>query len=168
MASSWHELILDRASETGMSSPGTYLICTSYFWMCSIILVMRGGALDRCYVKIALSSFGRIPRQQAGNRHSNGTSPSHIGQLAFPSWCWSNDFLLRSTTCWQTPLDHWLVGEQHLDPGVRYPPEWLQAGYCQSTAMRQGPWLPSWCSQEQTDAQDSRQTLLFSWWAPRD
>ena len=136
--------------------PGAYLICTSYFWMRSIILAMQGGVLDRCFLKIA---YSRIPQQRAGHRHSIGTFPSQTGQLVFPSQCWSNNFLLRSTTCWQTPLDHWLVGKQHLDPS-RWESTWMVTGwvpskYCNEVgaviAFLMWP-TADWCSGLQTNS----------------
>ena len=124
--------------------------------MRSIILAMQGGVLDRCFLKIA---YGRIPQQWAGHRHSNGTFPSQTGQLGFPSQCWSNDFLLRSTTCWQTPLDHWLVGEQHLDPSMGES-TWMVTGWVPSKYCNEAGaviaflmWSTAdWCSGLQTNS----------------
>ena len=48
-----HGLRRDRASASGIFLPGTYVISTSYFWMRSSILAMRGGALDKGFLKVA-------------------------------------------------------------------------------------------------------------------
>ena len=52
MVSPGHGLTRDNASATGMSFPGTYFISTSHFWILSIILAMRGGADEMCFLKI--------------------------------------------------------------------------------------------------------------------
>ena len=73
-ALSWQELIFQRVSATGMSFPGTYLTCASYFCMRSIILAMRGGTLAKYFLKVAARG-GRILPQQASHEHNKEISP---------------------------------------------------------------------------------------------
>ena len=92
-------LTVDNASASGMFFPCTYLISASYFWTLSIILPIRGGPVERCFLKIASDGLWSVSQWHLFHIRSNGTSEGHVLRLAFVLRYLNSEILCLSRAC---------------------------------------------------------------------